>query len=264
MRIGQVAGLVLVCAASITACGQPGARADDANSAGYLTPAQIPDTAALIGPPPAAGSAVLADDEATYSATRKLEAQPRWGLAVRDAEFGADEMLNAYSCALGIALTPKSAPVLERLLDRVSNDTEAGSGKAKRVYRRIRPFMALGGDICTPGDDYLKTSFSYPSGHSTFGWTSGLVVAAAAPDSADAVMARARAYGESRVICGVHYESDVAAGRKIGAAVFAALQKDAAFRTDLAAAQAELARLRAAPHTAPDTGECAIEAAASR
>jgi acid phosphatase (class A) len=262
MRVGRIAGLVLVCATLTAACGQSGARADD--STGYLTPAQVPDTAALIGPPPAAGSAALADDEATYRATRKLEGQSRWRLAAKDAAFGAAEMLNAYSCALGVTLTPKSAPVLERLLDRVSNDTEAGSGRAKRVYHRTRPFVTLGGDICTPGEDWLKTSYSYPSGHSTFGWASGLVVAAAAPDSAEAVMARADAYGESRVICGVHYESDVAAGRKIGAAVFAALQTDAAFQADLAAARAELARLRAAPHSAPDAGECAVEAAASR
>lgn len=264
MRMGRIAALALMCAGLTTACGQQGARADDANSTGYLTPAQVPDTAALIGPPPAAGSAALANDEATYRATRKLEGQPRWSLAVKDAEFGAGEMLNAYSCALGVTLTPQSAPILDRLLDRVSNDTEAGSGKAKRAYHRTRPFMTLGGDICTPGDDYLKTSFSYPSGHSTFGWASGLVVAAVAPDSAQAVMARAQAYGESRVICGVHYESDVAAGRKVGAAVFAALQKDAAFEADLSAARAELARLRGAPHAAPDAGECAIEAVASR
>jgi len=252
-----------VCAALAAACGQRGARAEAANTIGYLTPAEVPDTAVLIGPPPAAGSSAQANDAATYRATRALEGRPRWSLAVRDAEFGAGEMLNAYSCALGITLTPKTAPALDRLLDRISNDTEAGSGKAKRVYRRIRPFVALGGDICTPGDDYLKTSFSYPSGHSTFGWTSGLVVAAAAPDRAKAVMARAKAYGESRVVCGVHYESDVAAGRKVGAAVFAALEKDAAFRADLVATRTEVARLRAAPHTAPDAGECALEAAAS-
>jgi len=264
MRMTRIAGVVLACAALTAACGQRGARADDANSVGYLTPAQVPDSVALVGPPPAAGSAALASDEATYRATRALEGQSRWRLAVRDAAYGADEMLDAYSCALGIALTPKTAPVLDRLLDRVTNDAEAASGKAKKVYRRTRPFMTLGGDICTPGDDYLKTSFSYPSGHSTFGWASGLVVAAAAPDSADAVMARAKAYGESRVVCGVHYESDVAAGRKVGAAVFAALEKDAAFQADLAAARTELAGLRAASHQAPDAGECAIEAAASR
>ena len=67
-----------------------------------------------------------------------------------------------------------------------------------------------------------------------------------APDRADAVLARGLAYGESRVICGVHYPSDVEAGRIVGAAMVAALKADPAFQADFAVAARELDEARRA------------------
>ena len=88
---------------------------------------------------------------------------------------------------------------------------------------------------------------SYPSGPSTLGWAWSLVLAELAPDRADQILRRGLAYGESRAICGVHYASDVEAGRIVGAALFAALKADPAFQTDFETARRELARARATP-----------------
>jgi acid phosphatase (class A) len=83
-------------------------------------------------------------------------------------------------------------------------------------------------------------SASYPSGHATFGWGQALVLAAMVPEKADAILARGRAYGDSRVVCGVHYPSDIAAGRMTAAAVLARLESDAAYHRDFLLAKAEL------------------------
>jgi acid phosphatase (class A) len=255
MRIGGIAALAAGCAALAV-----GWSAGAADPPGYLAPRERPDAARLLGPPPAEGSGTLAGDVATFAATRKLEGGPRWSLAQRDAGFGGGAILSAFSCALGVTLTPRNAPVLARMLDRLSVDTEGTGGAAKGVYRRSRPFVAHAGDLCVPREAWLAQSYSYPSGHASFSWASGLVAAEIAPDRAGALMARARAYGESRVVCGVHYASDVQAGRAVGSMVFAALQDKPAFKADLRAAHAELARLRAAPPAAPDAGQCRIEA----
>ena len=61
-----------------------------------------------------------------------------------------------------------------------------------------------------------------------------------APARAEAVLTRGRAYGESRLICNAHWQSDVAEGRLMGASTVARLHADAAFRDDLEAAHAEL------------------------
>ena len=51
-------------------------------------------------------------------------------------------------------------------------------------------------------------------------------------------------FGQSRVICGVHWQSDVDAGRLIGAAVVARLHADPVFRVQLDEAKRELAAAR--------------------
>lgn len=250
------AGLALLAAG----CGDHGAQAADA---GYLSPTELPDAAKLVGPPPQAGSGTLAGDLATYHATRALKGTDRWALASRDADYGAAPMMAVFSCALGVSLTSADAPALDRLFEHLAVDADKAEHAAKGVYKRPRPFLADGGPICVPAEDWLKKGFSYPSGHATFGWSAGLVLAELAPDRAGDILARARSYGESRVVCGVHYESDIAAGREVAGAVVAALHDSAAFKTDLDAARAELAHLRANPPATPDAGECRIEADAA-
>ena len=92
------------------------------------------------------------------------------------------------------------------------------------------------------------------------GWTWALILAQAAPDRQDAVLARGRAFMQSRVVCNVHWRSDVEAGGVEGAAVFARLQNEPAFRDDLAAAAAEITAARAAGHH--PANDCRAEAAA--
>ncbi|MDR3510538.1 MAG: phosphatase PAP2 family protein [Caulobacteraceae bacterium] len=237
--------------------------AEPAEPPGYLAPAERPDAARLLGPPPAPGTGAYAGDAATYRYTRALKGGPRWTLAVHDADFGAGPMMGAFSCALGVALTPRDAPALDRLLSRLAVDTEDDERPAKAAYHRPRPFLADGGPICVAPEDWLKKSASYPSGHATYSWAAGLVMAEIAPSRAGEIMARARSYGDSRVVCGVHYETDVQAGRAVGAAVFAALQANPAFKADLEAARAELVRLRTAPPAALDPAQCRIEAEAA-
>ncbi len=81
-----------------------------------------------------------------------------------------------------------------------------------------------------------------------------------APDRATPVLARARAYGESRLVCGVHNQSAVVGGQITAASTLAAVHAVPAFQADLAAAREELARVRSDPATPRPQG-CAAEGA---
>ena len=65
------------------------------------------------------------------------------------------------------------------------------------------------------------------------------------PASAEAVFARAWDAGESRVIAGCHWQSDVDASRPVASIGYARLQTSKEFRRQMARAQREFRRLSA-------------------
>jgi acid phosphatase (class A) len=107
--------------------------------------------------------------------------------------------------------------------------------------------------------DALAQSPDYPSGHNAWGWTIGLIMTELAPDRGTEILARARAFGEGRLVCGVHTLSAVEAGRLNGSIVVAALHGQPEFRRDLEIARKEVAAARKAG-PAPDPAACAKEA----
>ena len=146
------------------------------------------------------------------------------------------------------------------MLTRVGVDAGEVTSRTKKVFKRPRPFVDNDGPICVAKDPSLVRSYSYPSGHSTYAWTVGLVLADVAADRGAQILGRARAYGESRVVCGVHYESDVQAGRLAASAVFIALQAEPEFQRDLGMARSQLAALRSRGGVAPGAQACRVEA----
>ena len=266
-RLGLAAGLALLAALPAPARqAAPSATAPVEQAPkklpGYLGPDGVPDASKFLPPAPADGSATEQRDFAVFMETRKLEGTDRWALAARDAVQTPAAVLADFDCALGVKLDPATAPALVRLLSRTGADAGAIVNRVKGLYKRPRPLVGNAQPICLERTDDLAKSPSYPSGHTTASWAWGLILAEIAPDRAEAVLARARAYGESRVVCGVHFVSDIDEGRANGSALVAAEHANPEFRADLDAARAELAKLRAAG-PAPDGASCRIEDAAA-
>ncbi|HEY3349101.1 MAG TPA: phosphatase PAP2 family protein [Thermoanaerobaculia bacterium] len=229
--------------------------------AGYLTKEEVPDSLALLPPPPAVGSAALAADEEANRAGRALRGTARFAQATEDSNLTFPLAAGAFACAVGAPITEQDTPHLYTLLRRVLSDAGFSTGAAKNRYKRKRPFLVNGEPTCTPADEKdLARQGSYPSGHSAAGWAWALVLAEVVPDRAEAVVERGRAFGQSRVVCNVHWQADVNEGRILAAATVARLHADAAFRADIAAAKKELAAVRA-KGAVPDR-DCPAEAAA--
>jgi acid phosphatase (class A) len=229
--------------------------------AGYLTKEEAVDSLALVPPPPAAGSSILAADEEANRGGVALRGSPRFAQATEDANLTFPRAAGTFACAVGAPITEVDTPHLYTLLRRVLSDAGYSTGSAKSKYMRKRPFLVNGEPTCTPAEEKdLAKQGSYPSGHSAAGWAWGLILAEVAPDRAEAAVERGRAFGQSRVVCNVHWQADVNEGRILGAATVARLHGDAAFRADLEAAKKELAAVRAKGLT-PDR-DCKAEAAA--
>ncbi len=208
--------------------------------AGYLQPEALPNSLTLLPPPPAEGSAALALDEEVSRKSLALRDTARRELATEDANLMFPQAAGTFSCALGIPITAQDTPHLYMLLRRTLTDAGLSTYRAKNHYQRTRPFVVNQQPTCTPDEEpQLMKDGSYPSGHTAIGWAWALILTEIAPERADAILARGRAFGESRNICNVHWHSDVVEGRFMGAATVARLHADPAFRAELEAARAE-------------------------
>jgi acid phosphatase (class A) len=96
---------------------------------------------------------------------------------------------------------------------------------------------------CTPGAEHLAQDGAYPSGHTTIGWTWALILAEIARDRSRQILARGRSFGQSRVVCNVHRQSDAIEAGFLAAANGARLHADPTFLADLEAAKSEVAAL---------------------
>ncbi|MBN9493077.1 phosphatase PAP2 family protein [bacterium] len=164
--------------------------------------------------------------------------------------------VEVFACTLGITISPTATPHLNMLLRRTLVDAGLATYKAKIKYNRTRPFVAANDISCYPQDEEkLRKDGSYPSGHSAYGWAWALILAEMVPDKADAIIQRGYQFGLNRVVCGVHWQSDVNAGRVVAAAVVAQLHTNADFKAQFVAAQKEV-QAALANHPTPD---CALE-----
>ena len=212
---------------------------------GYLAENEYPDSLKLLPAPPADGSAAFARDLEISEESLKLQGTERFALASKDAELGFPAAADAFTGALGFEITQEDTPYLYMLLRRTLADAGLSTYTAKNNYNRARPFMVNNKPTGTPDEEEgLRKDGSYPSGHTAIGWAWALILCEILPEQTDALLARGYEFGQSRVICNVHWQSDVDAGRIMGSAAVARLHANKDFLSDLKRAKQEAAAMQ--------------------
>lgn len=243
----RLALLVLACSLLAASCrtSAPPAAPAKVPSRPFVTRDEMPDATRYLPPPPAPDSPAKAFDLARHEWGKSLrETDPdRVAQAAQDAVFTWENLFSTFSPAWGSEISEEKTPALCALLRFGLDSTRRAYRGVKDRYRRVRPFAELGETPLRPEDVRLGDD-SYPSGHSATAWAAALILVEVSPASAEAVLDRAREAGESRVIAGVHWQSDVDAGRLVASAAFARLQSDPDFLALLEAARREAAAAR--------------------
>ena len=163
---------------------------------------------------------------------------------------------------MGVRIDSKQTPRLYAMMQKMLSDFGLSTYGVKNKYNRVRPFVVHNEATCRADQEaILRGDGSYPSGHTAAGWGWALVFAQINPERADALLKRGIEFGQSRVICDAHWQSDVDAGRIMGAATVARLQTNPDFLADLKAAKAEVKAAKA--KRVPSISECAAAAALS-
>jgi acid phosphatase (class A) len=193
------------------------------------------DGLVVLTPPPTAGSPQQAGDEAT--------ARGPWS-AERIAMAAADDAVDpwkAFATVMGPDFNAANYPATKRVFDQILAVAGPAIGATKAQWNRPRPFVANPAQpTCITPSDALRASGAYPSGHAALGWAWALALTELTPTNADALLRRGFEYGESRMVCGLHWTSDVAAGRSLGAAAVARMHADPGTRALFEAARTEI------------------------
>ncbi len=215
----------------------------------YLTPFQAPNSLEILPEPPQADSASFARDQAIFKQMRQDKNEQRWKQAIIDADVSNEHLGRPFSEAFGVEINQKNTPVLFEILKKIKLDSRYSTQTAKKHYSRERPYAFFNVQTCTPDEENAKNQFvSYPSGHTTIGWTYALVLAQLRPERQNEIFKRGIEFGQSRVVCNMHWQSDVDAGRLMGAAQFSRLQADPQFQADMIKAKTEIYRLISKNH----------------
>lgn len=212
---------------------------------GYLSKEDIPNSLALVPPPPEEGSVAFKLDQEIAANYVALKDEARKDQATQDAVLAFPEAVDAFNIVLDIKISEKTTPHLYMILRRTLADAGLSTYAAKNHYQRKRPFMVNNTPICTPEDEAaLRKDGSYPSGHTAIGWAWALILTEVFPEQADAILERGKQFGISRNVCNVHWHSDVVNGRMMGTAAVALLHSNTDFIIDLTVAKEEIKALK--------------------
>lgn len=206
----------------------------------YFTVDQLPNLIKCLPAPPAFDSPEFANDMMRFAWGKQQRLDPeRAEIAKRDAVWSYEALLAEFDVPFGLHMSPEDTPEIWKLMVTSLTTTDAMRVAPKAYYKRQRPFERFEDKMLTDEEDELRGEGSYPSGHTMRGWTCALLLAEVNPAAADTIFARGWMYGESRVIVGAHWQSDVDASRVAASIAYAALHGSAAFREQMAKAQAE-------------------------
>ena len=215
-----------------------------ANAQTYFSTEELPDLIQCLPAPPVKGSPAFKYDVKRYKwGKEQRKDADRVAMAKRDAVWTYEALIDEFVPFFGLAISKEATPQIWKLLEMSLMTVDQIRVAPKAYFHRIRPFEYFKESTLTGEDAELSGEGSYPSGHTIRSWLTALLLSEINPAAADAIYARAWAYGESRVIAGAHWQSDVDASRVAASIGYSRLQTSGAFRAQMALAQEEFRRM---------------------
>jgi acid phosphatase (class A) len=171
--------------------------------------------------------------------------------AVAGARADRKTEIQRFYVALGFpAGANPDLPLLHELAENVEDDTRPYVRAAKEKFRRLRPYEIE--PRMKPCIDHVRGDLSYPSGHANYGYVIADLLREMVPERERQLIARADEFARQRMVCGVHFASDIDAGHQGASWLVTMLNGSAEYREDASAAMAELrAALKLPPRVLP-------------
>lgn len=211
----------------------------------YFSKDELPDGTVWLPAPPDTTDTRFVSDVMQYMCGKAMRQDSvRAGMAADHATVDIGEMAEYFSVPFGMEISEERTPAIFRVISRGVCTVRLSASRPKERYMRKRPYQRFNEPTLIPDEeDSHRMSGSYPSGHAVRGWTMALILCEINPDAQDGLLKLGYEWGESRVIAGYHWQSDVDASRMLAAAGYARLHTSTEYLEDIAAARREYAEL---------------------
>ena len=163
------------------------------------------------------------NDMIQYQRGKELRDTPRGQQAKEDASLKVDYFLKRFGEAMGRDLNSADYPELATFVYSTFTTVRMSIQSAKDYYKRRRPYSQFQEPSGVPAEELKDDLTSYPSGHTVRAWAIALALVGIDPAHQNEILKVGYELGQSRVIVGFHYQSDVEAARLAGSAAFARL-----------------------------------------
>ena len=211
----------------------------------YFDIDELPNAVNWLPAPPEPNSTQFAYDLTQYMWGKgERQNAERAQQAIDNSVTDMGEMAVQFSEPFGMEISKEKTPCIFHVLYRGVLTVRLCATKPKTAIPRLRPYVRYNEPTLVPDDEEtLRENGSYPSGHAIRGWTMTLLLCEINPDAQNDLLALGYQWGQSRVIAGYHWQSDVDAARLLASAGYARLHTNEDFLADMAAARAEYAQL---------------------
>lgn len=163
-------------------------------------------------------------DSIQYEIGKSIRDTERGELAVADASTSLSYFMTRFGLAMGVPdMNPKDYPAVAELINVTMNQARNSIQSTKDHFKRERPYSYFGQQSAVPQAELENDLTSYPSGHAVRAWAIALSLIGVDTEHQDAILKVGYDLGQSRVIVGFHYQSDVEAARLCASAAFARL-----------------------------------------
>lgn len=213
----------------------------------YVKADALPNALNFYPAPPETTSVQFMYDISQYMWGKSMRADSaRAALAIAQAETNLNEMVRMFSEPFGMEISAQKTPAIMNVIERGIATLRQVGRVPKKHYMRRRPFDRFNEPTLVPKDEEtLRKNGSYPSGHTILAWSMAMLLVEINPAAQDALLKYAYEWGQSRVIAGFHWQSDVDASKVLVSGAFASLHNDETFLADMKKARAEFKKLSA-------------------
>ena len=195
--------------------------------------AAFPVITRILDAPPAIDEYCFAGDLFSHWQAKELRSTERGAQADADVSIGDDYLISTFAeCSPIVTISESETPYIAMLIKALKLSLNSHVTSLKGMTQRMRPYVQFNEPYTHDSEAWQHYSeSSFPSRHAMIGWGIALALTEVMTDCQNEILKRGYEYGESRIIKGSGYATDIQAARIMATCDLDKLHNEQTFKT---------------------------------